>query len=965
MLSPGDRAPPRSASQSGSTHGGWTNRYCSRVSLPAGVVTFVFSDIEGSTRLWESEPEGMALSLARHDEIVRNIVGTHGGEVFKHTGDGFGAVFDSVTAGLAAAAAVAAALADEPWKGPALSCRIGVHSGEAEPRDGDYFGPTVTRTARLMDAGNGGQILVSEATRRLVNDHAPPGMTFVAAGQHRLKDLGEPIAISRLMGAGAQDERSLRTLERAPHNLPVQLSSFVGREDQIKEVADTVSHSRLTTLTGIGGVGKTRLALQVAAEALGEFDDGVWFVELAPLAEPGLLADTVANALAIPQDSTATAERRVLRFLAQRRVLIIVDNCEHLINDVAAFVDTLLRSCPDVHVLTTSREGLGVTGEALWRVPSLSVDGDAAAVELFAERARLVLPTFTVNDHNLQSVGDICARLDGIPLAIELATARLKMLSVKQIAEHLGDRFRLLTGGSRVAVERQRTLRAMMDWSHDLLSHEEQVLLRRLAVFSDGFNYEAAERVCSGRTVEPLDVLDIIGHLVEASMVVFESDPRPRYQLLETVRQYALDKLFESGESEEIRLAHADHFRSVSQLINDALERNDYTQTDVATEELGNLRAAMTWAIESGRGELALQIACNLRGYFWGRVMYRESIRWITTALAIVDDDVSPLVARGAAYALIDATNIEDSATIDRLRRSVEVLIDSDLPDSERGELANALGAAVMTESAARADELFRKAHETLRAAGNPRWGAPLQNRLLTAWFMNSREHEAEVLRLADEATAEGVTVHAAAVRGAFLVIATEYETVIELVEAQVPEDDWEHGMLLLFRAHSERALGRFSDAATSVAAAMKVFGSDVLGAQHWETAMLRLEEGDLVAATEAIEAPGRGDLRLASAYTRLAAIHFWSIVAERRGDFENAAILAGFADALSKSASLARLEADTRIIEASRRGAEESLGSERFADHYQRGAAMELEDLPLMREAARAQAHPGDLRSP
>ncbi|HUP15776.1 MAG TPA: adenylate/guanylate cyclase domain-containing protein [Acidimicrobiia bacterium] len=600
------------------------------MTLPGGVVTFVFSDIEGSTKLWESDPAGMRVSLAHHDETVRSIVEAANGSVFKHTGDGFGAAFDSVTAGLEAAARVAAALANEDWEGPALTCRIGVHSGEAEPTDGDYFGATVTRTARIMDAGNGGQILVSEAARRLLGDRLPAGMSLVDAGEHRLKDLGEPTRIFRLMGEGADDPRGLRTLERAPHNLPIQLSSFIGRQGQIKEVTDLVRQSRLVTLTGIGGVGKTRLSLQVAAELLAEFDHGAWFIELAPLTDSGFLADTVASALRVPHDPTVTAEARLLRFLPDRSTLLVIDNCEHLIDDVAALVESLLRACSDVHVLATSREGLAVPGEVLWRVPSLRVDDDASAVELFAERARLVQPSFTVNEDNISAVAELCVRLDGIPLAIELATARLKMLSLDQIAQHLNDRFRLLTGGSRTAVERQRTLRAMMDWSYDLLSDQERALLRRLSVFSDGFTYEAAEEVCSGERLPRFEVLDLLGRLVEASVVTFDADARPRYRLLETVRQYALDKLVEADEAEEARLRHAEHFRAASRRIDKTILRGDLLVIEPATDDLANYRAAITWASEAGQGPLALELACNLRGYFWNRTMFRESLNWLT-----------------------------------------------------------------------------------------------------------------------------------------------------------------------------------------------------------------------------------------------------------------------------------------------------------------------------------------------
>ena len=915
--------------------------------MPSGVVTFVFSDLEGSTRLWEMDASGMERSLSRHDEIVSATIQRAGGFLFKHTGDGFGAAFESVSAALSAASGVAAALAEEKWEGPALSCRMGVHSGEAEPRDGDYFGSTVTRTARIMDAGNGGQILVSEAARRLVGERPPPGMDFVDAGEHRLKDLGEPVKLNRLVGLGANDPRQLRTLERAPHNLPVQLSSFVGREGQIKELGDLVRQSRLVTLSGIGGVGKTRLSLQVAADVLSDFTDGAWFVELAPLAEAGLLADTVANALSIPQDSTASAERRVFKFLAERRTLVVIDNCEHLIDDVAGFVDSLLRACPEVHVIATSREGLAVMGEVLWRVPSLRVDDDAAAVELFADRARLVQPTFSITTENLSTVADLCVRLDGIPLAIELATARLKMLTVEQIAQHLNDRFRLLTGGSRTAVERQRTLRAMMDWSYDLLSEHEKALLRRLSVFYDGFTYEAAEEVCSGEMLPRFEVLDLLGRLVEASVVTFETELR-RYRLLETVRQYALDKLFEAEEADEARLRHAEFFLSNSRSVRDGLDRDDYTFMSVGNDELGNNRAAMTWALESGRGDLALELACNLRMYFWNRVMYRESTKWLTSALDLVEDGASSFVPIGAAFALTDVTNLSDVALIARLLPRVQRLFESEVSDEGRGALANALASHTMATDVRKADELYREAHNLLRAAGSVRWASAVQNRFLTAFLMDSDEHRQEVLSLVDEALAEGVSIHESAVRIAFMCIAEEFEQLLEYTNTRDPVDDWEDAMFSLFKAQAQRATGRLDDAMTSIQRAAAVLGPNAPGAAEWQAAMLWLQKGMVDEAVAALQIPITELQSQPECYERIQYCAAWLIIAERRLDYTRTATLAGHIDYLKTSTHVRLPGFDQRTVTASIDVAREALGDEVFEAHRQRGLEMAWEDVAL-----------------
>ena len=914
------------------------------MSLPSGVVTFMFSDIEGSTRRWESDAAGMRRSLARHDELFRDHVASAGGHVFKHTGDGFAAVFESGSAGLSAAATVSAALEAEPWDGPALAVRIGLNSGEAEPFNGDYFGSTITRTARVMDAGNGGQVVVSDMARRLIGDQVPEGADLVDQGEHRLKDLGEPIRLHRMVCPGAENDRPLRTLERAPHNLPVQLSTFVGRSGHIKEVTDLVRRSRLVTLTGIGGVGKTRLSLQVAAEIMGELEHGVWFVELAGLGEAGLLADTVSSELSVPPDSTVSAEDRLLRFLSDRSTLLVIDNCEHLIDDVAEFVDRILRMCPDTHILTTSREGLAVAGEVLWRVPSLRVDDDADAIELFADRARLVQPEFAVTEANLAAVADLCVRLDGIPLAIELATARLKMLTVDQISQHLGDRFRLLTGGSRTAVERQRTLKAMMDWSYDLLSPGEQALLRRLAVFYDGFTLEAAEKVCSDEALPIFDVLDLLGRLVEASMVTFDADVRPRYRLLETVRQYALDRLVDADEADVARERHAEYFRTAAVELDERLNNADSEFMHVGTDDLGNYRAAMTWALEAGRGELAIQLASDLRTYFWNRVMYRESVKWLTSALELVDDD-SPSVPRGLAFALTDASNLVDEAALETLRPRAERL-HSVSDGAARGMLSNALAAGLLLHDARSADQLFRDAHLALRAAGSPLWTAPLQNRMLTAQLMNDASSKSEVLELVAIAESEHASVHGDVVRICYRTIEGDHQHVLDFVESRTPVDEWEDAMLASYATHAARALGRLDEAESAARHSHRVFRSIGKGWTYWELAMVLIDLGRL---DDAIAEYTDTLVSATTVADRTFDAHFFSMVAEQRDDYEASAVLAGYANAIGAIGSIGPLSLDVLRLSESQDRVALALGPDRYQELRRRGEDTPWAQLPLV----------------
>ena len=465
-----------------------------------------------------------------------------------------------------AADAVACALELQRAPLAPIRLRIGINTGDVRLRDeGNYIGPTINRTARLRDLAHGGQTVLSGATEPLVVDQLPPDVTLTDLGTHPLRDLPRPERVVQLCHPDlCNDFPPLRTTSfHVSHNLPIELTNFVGRQPEIKSLREVLAGIRLVTLTGAGGAGKTRLAVHVAAELAGEFSDGVCYVDLAPITHPDVVPVTAALALGLPDQPGRSTVDMLVRHLRDRHMLLVLDNCEHLLDASAALVVALLGGAPRMLVLATSREPLGVTGEAMWQVPSLSLADDA--IELFADRARLAKTDFAITADNAAAVAEICRRLDGMPLAIELAAARVRALSLAEIVDSLHDRFRLLTGGSRTAVRRQQTLRASVDWSHALLTDTERILFRRLAVFLGGFDLDAAQTVTGADGVQRYQVLDQLSLLVDKSLVVAENaGGRTRYRLLETVRQYALEKLGESGEADAVRTRHCEYYNSMA-----------------------------------------------------------------------------------------------------------------------------------------------------------------------------------------------------------------------------------------------------------------------------------------------------------------------------------------------------------------------------------------------------------------
>jgi predicted ATPase/class 3 adenylate cyclase len=592
---------------------------------PSGTVTFLLTDLEGSTRMWEHDPEAMKSAIVRHDEILEKTIAAHRGHVFARMGDGMAAAFATARDAVSAAAAFQQALAEEPW-GTArpLRARAGLHTDEAViVDDTGYASLPINRCSRLMTAAHGGQTVVSGATEMLVRGHLPDGMELVDLGEHRLRDLGRPTRIFQLARDGDRAEHPpLRTLDSFPGNLPAQVSSFIGRQADVGRVARALDTSRVVTVTGVGGVGKTRLALQVAADVLPHYRDGAWLVELASVRDVAGVVDTVAEVFRFTGRSGRSLDDSLLEMLAQKQTLLVLDNCEHVLASVARLVSRLERECPGVVVLATSREGLAIEGEQMLALPPLEVGhpgedlerlAQTDAISLFVERARQVKADFALSDSNARAVVEICQRLDGVPLAIELAAARVMALSPAELLSRLDRRFQVLAGGRRGAVERHATLRAAIDWSYDLLDDAEQRLLARLSVFSGGCTLEAIEEVCSGDPVERDAVMDLVAGLVARSLVVAEdSDVGTRYRMLETIRQYGEERLADSGETDGVRLRHAGFFADLSaRAAENSYGPNQLVWAKHMKLERDNVVAALANAIDSGDAPMAVQLVVN------------------------------------------------------------------------------------------------------------------------------------------------------------------------------------------------------------------------------------------------------------------------------------------------------------------------------------------------------------------
>jgi predicted ATPase/class 3 adenylate cyclase len=641
--------------------------------LPSGTVTFLFTDIEGSTELWEQHPEAMKSALEKHDSILKEAVKSNYGHIIKTTGDGIHAVFSS-----AVDAVKAAVDAQHGFQNSgvlkafdfSIKVRIGLHTGKGQERDGDYYGSDVNLAARIMGVGYGGQILLSEITATLVKVNLPSGCTLADLDEHRLKGIAATKRIFQLCHPDLDVEfPPLKSLATFKHNLHRQPSTFIGREKELAEVKRLLKNTQLLTLLGPGGTGKTRLMLQIAEEVIEDYPDGVWLVELAPLTNPNRIAERIAAALNIEEQAGRPLLDTLTNHLRRKELLLLLDNVEHVVRESAKLAEHLLMNCPSIKILVTSREALFIGGETTLQIPSMSLPGQgeptleavgsSEAVQLFLARAQAVRPDFALTPNNAPALAEVVRRLDGIPLALELAAARLRMMSVEQIAAHLNDRFRLLTGGRRTALPRQQTLQALIDWSWNLLDEREHILFRRLSVFTGGWTLEAVQAVASDNQLDEFDILDLLDQLINKSLVTVKHLPQGevRYDMLESIHQYADDRLMEAGEEERLYERHAEYYTAFGERVSQGLQGRDMlVWLERLLPETDNAKAAREWTLDK-RLDMALRMAgvsMPLTRYWF---FSSEDIRWleqvVTRARANPEAETNPKYRQSLAKAVI------------------------------------------------------------------------------------------------------------------------------------------------------------------------------------------------------------------------------------------------------------------------------------------------------------------------
>jgi predicted ATPase/class 3 adenylate cyclase len=914
-------------------------------------VTMLFTDIEGSTGLWEAHPDEMQGALARHDRLVREAIESAGGRVVKTAGDGFCAAFERAPAAVTAAVAVQRAMATEPWPpGTPIRIRVALHSATCEARAGDYFGPPVNRVARLMAIANGGQTLVSGATHALVHDTLDDGVSLRDCGDHRLKDLLRPERVYQVHSPDLPDVPTpLRSLDNPAlkHNLPVQVSSFIGRDDAVKDVRGALETSRLVTLTGAGGVGKSRLAVQVAAEMLDGSGDGVWLVELASRHDPEWVVGAVASALWVQEQPGRPLVDTLIDALGHRRLLLVLDNCEHVRDAAAGLTVRLLQSCPGVVVLATSREPLWVAGEHLYRVPSLDVPPHGAsavaevlgcsAVDLLVERAGQQRSDATLEAANAGAVASICRRLDGIPLAIELAASRLSSLSFEELSARLDQQFRLLVAGDRTGVPRHRTLRALVDWSYDLLDPDERYALRRLSIFAGGFTLESAHAVVAGGGGDEWDTLDVVTSLVGKSLVQADhADGHTRYRLLEPVRQYAAELLAAEGDDEvwAARVAHRDHFLALSETAAPELRRRDQlVWFDRLSVEHDNLRAALATSFadpDRSGAEAAMRLVSALKEYWLVRGSFTEYADACEAAVArIAGADPSNLAVPALLAASAARSRSDDFDAAARLAdRAVTIARASgDIVLLAEAHTALGLALSAMTDDRARANLV--RAVELARAAGDDR---------VLADALRAQGHAATVkgttqLDVRRAASEEGLAILRAhgdltGMSGAVNILAV---IALELGDLAAARAYLEEG------AELDHQLGDLSAIST---------GQVNLG-------LLTIALGELDAArrhlAEALRISRHLGERLAPAYILLGL----GLVASARGEHGMAARLHGAADATIQALGYDFEPLEAGMRRRDRERLRDQLGGSGFDAAYAEGRRLPLDDALALAEAS------------